>query len=129
MQLSPINTHHWFCMCWHILLTLALRKQRQVDIYGSEGQVSHLYINVLLNIHITLTTKEFEHFSCILGCSCPSHLWSSASCCCSSFFFIYENSVLYLMHNNFVWVSSHSTFLSFMFLTHIHFQEYFNSII
>jgi len=37
-------------MCLHILLTLILRSQRQVDICDLTGQVSHMYIDVPLYI-------------------------------------------------------------------------------
>ena len=106
-----------------------LRKQRQVDICSSEGQVSYLYINVLLNIHITLTTKEFEHFSCILGCHALLIDYPQPPAAAHLSFSFMRIRFLYLVHSNLVWVSLHSTFSNFMLLSHIHFQESYNVII
>ena len=84
---------------------------------------------MFLNIHITLTTKEFEHFSCILGCHALLIDYPQPPAAAHLSFSFMRIRFLYLVHSNLVWVSLHSTFSNFMLLSHIHFQESYNVII
>ena len=90
-------------------------------VQGYTNYHTHLYINVLLNNHITITTKEFEHFSCILGCHALLIDYPQPPAAVHLSFSFMRISVFYLMRSKFVWVSLYCTFSIFYFLSHIHF--------